>query len=121
MVINKEDREKVKEKSGGHCWYCGCVLPDKGWHVDHFLPVRRHPDTGLMDHPERDSFDNLVPACSRCNRLKSSLDLEVFRSRIQKFVESLNKYHNQYKFAKAYGLVEETNADVVFWFEKNEK
>lgn len=74
-----------------------------------------------MENPERNSFDNLVPACSPCNRLKSSLDLEVFRARIQQFVESLNKYHNQYKFAKAYGLIKETDSDVVFWFEENEK
>ena len=45
--------------------------------------------------------------------------MECFRGIIQKFVSSLNLYTNQYKFAKKYGLVVETEKQVTFWFEDN--
>ena len=28
-------------KFGGKCAYCGCDLPEKGWHADHVEPVHR--------------------------------------------------------------------------------
>ena len=40
---------------------------------------------------------------------------------LDEFVDSLNKYTNQYKFAKRYGQIIETRHPVVFWFEKNKK
>ncbi len=121
-------RRTIWNKSGGKCWYCGCDLSEKGWHADHFEPIRRDfkyisgvgfRTTGECDHPERDNEDNKVPACASCNIQKSSNSLEGFRRSIQDFVNSLNSYHNQYKFAKKYGLVQETNEKVQFWFEKH--
>ncbi len=38
--MTKEDRQKVLDKTGGHCAYCGCELNGK-WHVDHCEPVNR--------------------------------------------------------------------------------
>lgn len=116
--MNKK-RKLIWDKSGGKCWYCGCELPEKGWHADHFEPVVRCPLAGVMEKPEKNNTDNLVPACAPCNLLKSSLSIEVFRGRIEKFIESLNRHHNQYKFAKRYGMVTETQKPVVFWFEEN--
>lgn len=28
-------------KFGGRCAYCGCELPEKGWHADHVQAVLR--------------------------------------------------------------------------------
>lgn len=39
--MKKADRQKIFEKFGGKCAYCGCDL-EKGWHVDHIEPIRRH-------------------------------------------------------------------------------
>jgi hypothetical protein len=49
--------------------------------------------------------------------MKHSYSLEYFRETIKKFVNSLNLYNNQYKFAKKYGLVQETEKEVIFYFE----
>jgi 5-methylcytosine-specific restriction endonuclease McrA len=39
--MKKADREKVFNKYGGRCAYCGDPL-QKGWHVDEIKPVRRN-------------------------------------------------------------------------------
>lgn len=125
--MKKADRQKVFDKFGGKCAYCGCDL-ENGWHVDHFKSVgrqlARHPTThriittNQMDRPENDCLENLMPSCPSCNRQKSSMDVEAFREIIGGFVNSLNRYTNQYKFAKRYGLIQETNKPVVFFFEQ---
>jgi hypothetical protein len=124
MKMSKK-RQAIYDKSNGHCWYCGCELV-KGWHADHFIPVRRNDKYSQerfgcpeMENPEHDTEENKVPACASCNIMKSSLSVEHFRSCIAQFVESLNLYTNQYKFAKRYGLIQETSKPVVFWFEEN--
>lgn len=115
-------RKAIWDKSGGKCWYCGCDLPEKGWHADHFEPIVRNWWSGAdrpCERPENDNEENKVPSCASCNIQKHSMPLETFRQSIQHFVHSLNSYHNQYKFAKKYGLILETNEPVLFWFEKN--
>lgn len=110
-------RQKVWNKSNGHCWYCGDKLR-KGWHEDHFLPLKRNPD-GTVTNPENDNFENLVPACPSCNIMKSSMDIEAFRWLIGNFIRRLNRDVTVYRHAKRYGLVEETEKEVTFWFERN--
>ena len=129
MKMSKK-RQAIFDKSGGKCWYCGCELV-KGWHADHFYPIRRNDiswmskeaiealDIKSCEHPERDTEDNKVPACASCNIMKSQMSIEDFRSCIGQFVDSLNIYTNQYKFAKRYNLIQETSKPVVFWFEGN--
>jgi hypothetical protein len=39
--MKKSDRQNIFEKYAGKCAYCGCEL-QKGWHVDHLEPIRRH-------------------------------------------------------------------------------
>lgn len=119
--MNKK-RKAIWDKSGGLCWYCGCQLPEKGWHADHFEPIRRNWWEGAEEkclNPHNDTEENKVPACASCNILKGSGTVEQLRFSIANFVNSLNEYHNQYKFAKKYGLVQETEKEVKFWFEKN--
>lgn len=136
--MKKAERQKVFDKYGGRCAYCGCELT-KSWHVDHLLPVKRkkkvvegcyietlsgkhtwiprHFINDGYDFPERDVIENKVPACGSCNIQKHSQSVEVFREQIASFITSLNKYHTIYKFAKRYGLVEETGKPVIFYFE----
>jgi len=134
--MKKSDREIVFNKFGGKCAYCGCELT-KGWHVDHLESVGRYKkylkdENGdriwcdikrdykikqVLTNPENDHINNYMPACASCNIAKSSMSLESFRKVIYGFLNSLNLYHNQYKFAKRYGLVEETNKPVIFYFE----
>ncbi len=126
--MKKTDRNLIFEKYGGKCAYCGCEL-EKGWHIDEIEPVRRNhkwnsekrlyeinKDNPIM-HPERMRIDNQNPSCASCNIQKNSFTIEQFRSNIKQFVNSLNQYNTQYKFAKRYGLIKETEKEVVFYFE----
>lgn len=126
--MKKADRQKIFDKYGGRCAYCGCEL-QKGWHVDEIEPIRRNWVTFLRKdgtttkmytdclHPENLHIDNQNPACASCNINKHSESLENFRAAIKKYVESLNLYSTQYKIAKRYGLIKETGVEVIFYFE----
>lgn len=61
-----------------------------------------------------------MPSCISCNIDKNSLDLEDWRWMIKNKVVCLNRDSTTYQKAKRYGLVVETNNDVVFYFEKEE-
>ena len=115
-MASKKDREIIYNKYDGRCAYCGCKL-EKGWHVDELKPVRRNID-GTCMHPERFNIDNQMPSCPSCNINKHSMSLEKFRNLIKGFMNHLNNVNTQYKVAKRYGLVNETNIEVVFYFEK---
>lgn len=132
--MKKEDRQKVFDKYGGRCAYCGCELL-KGWHVDEVEPVRRRFEylkdadgkriykdgemlkKAIMLHPERLHIDNQNPACASCNINKHSESLEQFRINIAAYMKHLNEISTQYKIAKRYGLVQETGIEVKFYFE----
>jgi len=126
MYISKKNREIIKQKFGGKCAYCGCEL-QKGWHVDELLPVRRNMKwdkdkskyvwDGTYEHPERLNIANQIPGCPSCNINKHSMGLEEFRNLISGFMKHLNEVSTQYKIAKRYGLVQETNKPVIFYFE----
>jgi len=123
----KANRQLIFDKFNGHCAYCGCEL-QKGWHVDELLPCKRIFEfdrekrkwvwSGKYEHPERLTVDNQMPACASCNINKHSLPLESFRNLISGFINSLNRDSVQYKIAKRYGLLQEIEKPVVFYFEK---
>lgn len=124
--MNKK-RQAIWDKTGGKCFYCGCDLPEKGWHADHMEPIQRKLKSdekrGLYTtddchRPDRDNEANKVPACASCNINKHSLSVEGFRRLIEGFVRSLNARNTQYIVAKRYGLIQETSSPVVFWFER---
>lgn len=153
--MNNNSRQKIFEKFGCRCAYCGCELV-KGWHVDEVMPVLRnrkwiaahwgdgeketaecnqetHPDKIFRKwlsgrwvadgckFPENYSIENQNPACASCNINKHSMSLEDFRLSINGFMKHLNEVNTQYKIAKRYGLIEETNKPVVFYFETFKK
>lgn len=117
MSTKKKLRERVLNKFGGRCAYCGIVL-DGRWHIDHMIPIRRCLSTGKPTNPEHDVEDNLYPSCISCNMDKGSIPLEDWRWLISNKIKVLNRDVKAYSFAKRYGLVEETNKEVVFYFEK---
>lgn len=127
MAVSKKDREIIFAKYDGKCAYCGCEL-QKGWHVDEILPVIRNfkydhdkqqfKHDGTCEHPERFHIDNQNPACASCNINKHSMSLEEFRNSIGGYMKHLNQVSTQYKIAKRYGLVQETDIEVIFYFEK---
>ena len=69
------------------------------------------------DNPEANHVDNYMPSCASCNINKHGMDLKGFRESIHAYMKHLNEISTQYKIAKRYGLIEETNKPVVFYFE----
>lgn len=133
MKLTKPQREQVRLKYDGNCAYCGCNLPNN-WHADHIEPIRRGTRwvasciddrsriyEDFMEHPDRDCIENLAPACPSCNTNKHQMSVEQFRLHIKMFVKSLNNYSVQYKIAKRYGLVQENDIEVKFYFENYEQ
>lgn len=117
MKLTKDQRDKLRNKYHGRCAYCGEQLPDK-WHADHIEPIVRTGIGAGCENPENNRLDNFNPSCPSCNIIKSSNSIEAFRKTIYGFVKSLNRDSTQYKFAKRYGLIEETNQEVNFYFEE---
>ncbi|HEN5333187.1 HNH endonuclease [Klebsiella quasipneumoniae] len=118
MALTKKQRTELRMKFGGRCAYCGCELGDK-WHADHVEAVRRNISNGYaMDRPENDTVSNMVPACIPCNLFKMCSTVEDFRNRIATQVDVTRRASRSYRTAESFGLVQPTNAPVVFWFEK---
>jgi 5-methylcytosine-specific restriction endonuclease McrA len=121
-MTKKINREEVYNKCEGHCGYCGKEITIKQMQVDHIKPLYRNDKVTTLEvwGVERgsDNFDNLMPSCARCNRWKSTFSLDMFRKEIEHQIERLNKYNNNYRMAKDFGLIQETIIPIVFYFEK---
>lgn len=131
MKLTKAQRADIKLKFGGKCSYCGCELPEKGWHVDHAEPVIRKSEwkstgtftgkfvhTGEAFRPENHSLDNLMPACASCNLYKSSMDIEGLRFELALQVERARKGSLNFRLAEKFGLVSVNCNPIVFHFER---
>lgn len=80
-TIPKKIRKIVYQKYNGHCAYCGCEIPEKGFNVDHLHCLRNYEyDEDIDVH----DVSNMMPACGSCNRYKATMDLETFREQLQK-------------------------------------
>ena len=124
MSLTKWQRAELKQKFRGRCSYCGYELGDK-WDADHFIPIKRNwvikngkQVTTDCINPENDCIENMMPSCKPCNNDKSSLSIESWRSMITNKIVCLNRDSTTYQKAKRYGLIVETNIEVVFYFEK---
>jgi 5-methylcytosine-specific restriction endonuclease McrA len=114
-------RERVHDKFGGRCTYCGCILPSR-WHIDHAEPLSRSWTAERLAMAGRkkgnDEEANQVPACPRCNLRKAMMTVEEFRSTIQEETAVLRRYSTKFRLAEDFWLIVATGGAVVFWFEK---
>lgn len=106
--IPKKTRLKVYDKYNGHCAYCGCKMEYKEMQVDHV--------ESLYGQNGSDEINNYKPACRMCNFYKSTYDLETFREQLGLIKGRLEKEFT-YRLAKKYGLIEEKEVDIKFYFE----
>lgn len=132
MKLTKVEREQLKQKFGGHCAYCGVVLGAR-WHADHLESIGRNfkfvfdekkrchvaKSDGTCLRPENDTIENLMPACIKCNINKHSMSLESWRTVLTNYINGLNSHakYAMYQHAKRFGLVQETQKPVTFFFE----
>lgn len=127
--MKKEDRIKIYNKYNGRCAYCGKRITYDQMQVDHIFPKNR--EHWLKSEPMRDlhqieivdidDFDNLNPACGRCNLYKSDKLLESFRREINLQVTRARKTSWNFRCAEDYGLITITGNPVIFYFEKIKK
>ena len=126
MALTKAQRAALREKFGGRCAYCGNPLGEK-WHADHIEHVERELQrvpgrglvaTGRMHRPERDTLENMNPACPPCNIDKHSMSLEDWRGIIARSNEVLARDVSTFRRALRYGLVQLNTKPVLFYFEQ---
>lgn len=125
MRLSKRDREFVRTRYDGRCAYCGEVLGPR-WHADHLVAVVRDfrftengtRATGKLLRPENDNLANMMPSCVPCNIDKHSMPLEAWRAKLARACAVLANNIPTYRHAVRFGLVRETHAPVVFYFER---
>lgn len=108
------DRKKVYNKYDGHCAYCGIELKDesgKYMQVDH-----KHP----KQNRGTDDFDNLMPACLKCNNYKSGWLIENYRTALKETIIKLERI-TLWRNAIRFGMIEIKEWDGLFYFEKYNK
>jgi 5-methylcytosine-specific restriction endonuclease McrA len=125
--MKQSDRNIIFDKYNGKCAYCGCELV-KGWHVDHIQAIRRNDSDESIERMNKvrttplvrgqNTIENYNPACRQCNIWKSTYNIEQFRKEVAEQIKRLNDYNANYRNAKRYGLIVETNIEVIFHFEK---
>ena len=105
--LSQAERKAVYDKYNGHCAYCGCDIPFKGFNVDHLHCLRNYEYTEELTGIDVHSIDNLMPACGSCNRYKATMDLETFRKQLQKIPDRLQRDVCTYNIALRYKMVQE--------------
>jgi hypothetical protein len=117
-AIRPKTRKELYEKYNHRCAYCGCEIEYREMQIDHVKSVYANIDLKqTMTEDEMYSEGNLLPACRQCNFYKSSMDLEMFRSRLSGILmQNLQKMF-QYRLALKYGLIKESVKPIIFYFE----
>lgn len=123
----KAQRAALRDKFGGRCAYCGNEL-GRAMHADHLEPcirVTRDPwgrslpaDECYMVKPERNTADNMMPACAPCNLHKGSYDLEGWRDILQRSAAIVAKQTSTFRAGERFGVITVSDAPVVFYFER---
>lgn len=93
--IPKSVRKLVYAKYDGHCAYCGCKIPEKGFNVDHLYCLRNYEYTEDFTGIDVHDIKNFMPACGSCNRYKATMDLEEFRKQLQKIPDRLARLESE--------------------------
>jgi hypothetical protein len=128
--MSPKQRAMIRMMFGGRCAYCGCELPEKGWHVDHVEPVIRQShwvlgkdgvgrfqQTGKLWNPAGERDGNYFPSCAKCNIEKRDSSIETFRRGLERKIETLRDYSAAFRHAERYGMVTVVKERITFYFE----
>jgi 5-methylcytosine-specific restriction endonuclease McrA len=124
-IVSARVRKQVWRKCDGNCAYCGKPVDfkgPKGFQVDHLSPTYWNWKDEEFEGKElkrgTDDIDNLMPACKRCNKWKSSLTLDKFRDAIRHQNDVLIRDNTGYKLLVDYGIIKHLPWDGKFYFER---
>lgn len=126
--IPKDVRQRVYEKYGGRCAYCGKKIAYKDMQVDHIIPLGRsiyyqskeeqEKVRQMIESGEINNIDNLMPACRACNFYKGAERLDSFRSSIADILDKTCRSSFQVKLALQYGILSYKPWGGKFYFER---
>ena len=92
QTTEKAMRKLVYDKYGGHCAYCGVLIPPGESVMD-----RYYPNKG-------DGYENLMPCCHACYRIKGGKTPREFQDYIEARRAKAQKGED-YRYAKKFGLI----------------
>lgn len=116
--LTQKERKEIYEKTQGRCAYCGCEVPFKGFHADHVYCLKNYEYLDEMLNMKVDDTENMLPSCRSCNKYKSTYDLETFRKMLSGIPKRLERDVSTYSIAVRFGMIEEHNTPIQFYFEK---
>ena len=121
-----KQKAKLRQKYGGKCAYCGGDLDRM--HADHRDPVIRidrdpwgkplPAQDRRMIYGERNTVENMEPACAPCNLHKGGMKLEEWRATIARAGEILRRDKSLFRAAERFGVICDTGKPVTFYFER---
>ena len=108
MAKRNDIREKVYNKYGGRCAYCGMPIDIKDMQIDH-----REPKA----FGGKDTLENYEPSCRLCNHYKRANTIESFRLwLLGGIVDRLRKDYI-FRVAERFGIVKVGGWKYKFFFE----
>ena len=108
MAKRNDIREKVYEKYGGRCAYCGTPIDIKDMQIDHREPKACGG---------KDAIENYEPSCRLCNHYKRANSVETFRMwLLGGIVDRLRKDYI-FRVAERFGIVKVCGWKYKFFFE----
>lgn len=120
--VSKKKRLLTYEKYGGHCSYCGIGIEYDNMQIDHIVPVQRGFTKEEAAHygikKGNNELENLNPSCGSCNSSKSSFELEVWRTELEKKTFRLTRDSSSFRILERFGLVKLTGDKITFYFER---
>jgi 5-methylcytosine-specific restriction endonuclease McrA len=78
--VEKFRRSEIFKRDGGRCQYCGVVVTEHAWDLDHIIPLSRGGNH---------SRSNVVVACVPCNRRKHNKFLTQWDHGLKRFYSDL--------------------------------
>lgn len=117
MSKAKALRERVHQKFGGRCAYCGNAIEYKAMQVDHYLPQCKEKFYARRCKKDVHAEENLMPACRRCNHYKRARTPKQFRELITSLHERLEAIYIL-KVAIDFGVATVKPFNGKFYFEK---
>lgn len=120
-MISKSKRKLVYDKYNGCCAYCGCELKLSEMQVDHIVPKFRNNEMWHQNEIGSDEISNLNPSCRMCNYYKGMGSIENFRENLKDTLMRNVQRPFDFRLAERYGMIEVTEWDGKFYFEKVEK
>lgn len=116
-IRNKEKRQKVFDKFGGRCAYCGTELTMETMQVDHIVSRLFYDLDTNESKRDYSHIDNLNPSCKACNYYKSDGSLEMFKKRLSALHKRVTRF-TLVPLAEKHGIVEIKPFDGLLYFER---